>query len=374
MYTDFSRSWLDINLSATKNNFRNISRISTPCEVLAVLKADGYGLGATPIANALIDEGAKRIGVASAFEAAELRGVKAQLQVMSAVFPEEIPFLIESEIDLPVTDLTMAKEIASIAMQLGRIAKGHIKIDAGMGRLGIPIEHAYETILECAKLDGLELVGIFAHFPYSSEYNYEESHKQLRNFVLLIEKLKKNGISFAYCHIANSDAINHFPLAVKPPFNMVRAGITLHGLVDNGESAPPWLKSVPSFKSRLSAVRTLPKGRTVGYGGTYRLERDMRIGTIAAGYADGIPLALSNRGEVLLRGTRCKILGRISMDYTTIDLSNLPQAMPGDVVTLFGRDGNEEISVSDWAQIKGTHPYDIICSISPRVKRTYSGN
>ncbi|MBR0056658.1 MAG: alanine racemase, partial [Kiritimatiellae bacterium] len=172
-----------------------------------------------------------------------------------------------------------------------------------------------------------------------------------------------------WVHAANSDAICHLPEAARPPFNLVRAGLAMHGLADMGESRPEWLREVASFRARIVSARTLPAGSSVGYGATFRLDRPMRVGTIAAGYADGIPLALSNACDVIVGGARCPIVGRISMDYTTIDLTNAPGAAPGDVATLFGADGAEAVSPADWARVKRTHPYDIICSVSPRVPR-----
>lgn len=373
MEKDFARAWLEVDLSASRNNFVHIREQASPCEVLAVLKADGYGLGAAPLARTFIAAGARRIGVATAAEAMKLLGLGARLQVMSAVFPEELDDLIRADVELPVTDAEMAEKIGAAARRLGKTAKGHMKLDTGMGRLGTIVEEALEVVPRCCAVEGLDVIGIFAHFPMSCEHETAYCRRQLGLERSAIAALAEKGLSFTWRHAANSDAISHFPEAMREPFNMVRAGITLHGLVDVGESAPPWLRPVASFRARLAAVRTLPAGRTVGYGGTFRLDRPMRIGTIAAGYADGVPLAISNNADVLLAGRRCPVVGRVSMDYTTIDLSGAPDARPGDVVTLFGRDGDAEIPAMDWARAKRTHPYDIICSVSPRVPRVYVG-
>ncbi len=369
MQSEFSRSWLEVDLAASRNNLRQIIKQSAPCEVLAVLKADGYGLGAEPIARAIVDEGIKRIGVATTEEALKLLPLGVQVQIMSAVFPEELPDLLRARVEVPVTDFEMARKIGETARRLGVVAKGHIKLDTGMGRLGILIEEADAVIEKCSKVEGLELVGIFSHFPEAS--NRELSVSQIEAMSVLLERLKAGGIEFHYRHIANSDAIICLPEAIRYPFNLVRAGITQHGIVDAAFGMPESLSPVASFKARIVSVRDMPSGRTLGYGGTYRLTGSKRIGTIAAGYADGLPLALSNKGEVLVRGRRVKIVGRISMDYTTIDLTGMDDVKAGDVVTLFGKDADEEISVNEWAALKGTHPYDIICSVSPRVSRCY---
>lgn len=373
MQNQFSRAWLEVDIKASLDNFNHIRDHVSPCEVLAVLKADGYGLGAREIAKAYVGAGAKRIGVATAAEAFDILDLGAQVQVMSAVFPEELPDLIAAGIELPVTDFEMARVIGETARRLGRTARCHMKLDAGMGRLGTLVEDALEVVPRCCAVDGVEMVGIFAHFPMSCEHREDYCRNQLEMEKSVIAGLEGKGLHFALRHAANSDAIDHFPEAAREPFNMVRAGIALHGLVDVGESVPSWLRPVASFRARLAAVRMLPAGRTVGYSGTYTLKQPTLIGTIAAGYADGVPLAISNNADVLVAGRRCPVVGRVSMDYTTIDLSAVPDARPGDVVTLFGRDGDEEIPVMDWASVKKTHPYDIICSVTSRVNRVYIG-
>ncbi len=365
----FSRSWLEIDLAASRHNLSHIIKEAAPCNVLAVLKADGYGLGAAPIARAIVEEGIDRIGVATTEEALKLLPLGVQVQIMSAVFPEELSDIIRARVEVPVTDIAMAREIGRVARKMGITAKGHIKLDTAMGRLGILIEEAEELIPECCNIEGLEIVGIFSHLPCAADH--AQSLKQIEQMRKLLDKLAAQNIKFKWRHIANSEAINRVPEAICSPFNLVRAGITQHGLIDAPASVAPWLRPVAAFKSRLISVRTMPAGRTLGYNGTYKLDKPTRIGTIAAGYADGIPLALSNNGEVLVSGRRARIVGRISMDYTTVDLSDIPEAKQGDIVTLFGKDGNDEIPVSDWAKAKATHPYDIICSVSPRVSRIY---
>lgn len=371
MENGFNRAWLEVDLSRSRHNFRRIKLASAPCDVLTVLKADGYGLGARPIAEALIEEGASRIGVATAKEAMDLYTVGAQIQILSAIFPEELEDVIHAGIEVPITDLESARAIGAVATRLGTKAKCHIKLDAGMGRLGILAEEALDVVPRCAAIDGIDIVGIFGHFPLSCEHNYEACLRQLEWEKSIILSLQSEGLKVRWIHAANSDAIAHFPLAAQPPFNLVRAGLILHGLVEDGETPPPWMHNVASFRSRIAAVRTLPKGRTVGYGATFTLDRPMRIGTVAAGYADGVPLAASNKLEVIVAGRRCPIVGRISMDYTTVDLTDVPDVKVGDVATFFGTDGVESIPILDWARVKGVHPYDIICSISPRVARIY---
>lgn len=367
------RVWLEIDHAVVRSNFRHIAAKVAPCGVLAVLKADAYGLGAREIARTLVEEGAARIGVAEPSEAFGLLDVGRPVQIMSAVLPDEVPDLVAYDIAMPLTDLAMAKVIGEAAVKAGRKAHCHVKIDTGMGRLGILVEQADEIVPLCCAVDGIDAEGIFTHFPMAYKQHGEFTVKQLEEFKGLISRLAAKGVTFKYRHCANSDAINNYPPAAKEPFNLVRAGLNLHGLFDPDGAREMDIAPVMSLKTRLVAVRDMPTGRTLGYGATCRLFRPTRVGTISAGYADGLPLALSNRGYVLVRGRICPILGRLSMDYATIDLSQVPDATIGDIVTCLGRDGGESVSPEDWASLKGTHPYDIICSISPRVRRVHVG-
>ncbi|MBN2048867.1 MAG: alanine racemase, partial [Spirochaetales bacterium] len=197
------------------------------------------------------------------------------------------------------------------------------------------------------------------------------NRRQLSLFMTLLDNLAEQGLRFPKVHIANSDAVNNLPWTYKKPFTHVRVGLNLHGSFESEGNRAVTLESIFTLKTRVVSIRTLPAGMTVGYGRTYTLKQPTRVGTIAAGYADGLPLALSNRGYVLVRGKPCPVLGRLSMDYTTISLENAPEASRGDEVVCLGRDGDEEITVDAWAQLKGTHAYDIICSFGNRVSRRY---
>ena len=270
---------------------------------------------------------------------------------------------------LPVTDLASAKLISKAAQKLDKTAKVHIKIDTGMGRLGIPVIDAFNTILEILRLPNLDCEGIFSHCAMAYDPKDPTTLRQINLFKALIAELKREGVVFREIHIAASDAINNFPEAIKRPFNVVRTGINLHGSFDpNGRKALK-LEPVLTLKTRVAQVRELPAGTTLGYGRTWCLNEPTKIATISAGYADGFPLAISNRGFVFIGGKRCKILGRISMDYTTVDVTDVPKVKSGDEVICFGKCGDDSITPDDWAEIKGTHAYDIICSLGSRVER-----
>ena len=308
---------LTVNLGTLAENYRAVCGVAAPCAVMPVLKANAYGLGVDPIAKALVAAGAPRIAVAEPFEALALADLGVPIQILSGILPDEIGPMIEAGVTLPLVSLESARAISDEAVRQGRTAICHL---------------AFRVVLDAAEALG---------------------HR------------------FRWVHAANSDAINNAPAACAAPFNLVRCGINLHGAFDAAGSLRVPLRPVLTMTTRLAQIRDLPEGTPIGYGHTYRTRRPMRVGTVCAGYADGLPLALSNRGSVLIRGVPVPILGRLSMDYLTVNLDDVPEACVGDVVTLLGRDGDHEIPVQDWAALKGTHAYDIICSIGSRVARRY---
>jgi len=365
------RVWLEISLETLTRNYRNIAAAVAPAGVLTVLKANAYGLGVVPIAEALCRAGAAGFGVAEPHEALQLLSLGKPVQILSSVLPEEIEPMVEAGVTLPVTDLETARRISAAAAACGRTATVHIKLDTGMGRLGVLAHEAPDVIRAVHALPGLACEGIFSHFPFAYETGSELTNRQMDRFIEIIEELAREGITFDQRHIANSDAINNFPRACRAPFNVVRTGINLHGSFDTVGRRALHLASVLTLKTRLTAIRTLPAGTGIGYGHTFRLHRSTRVGTVSAGYADGMPLALSNRGYLLIRGTPCPILGRLSMDYTTVSLESVPDARIGDEVVCLGGEGMHALTVEDWATLKNTHPYEIICSFGNRVERRY---
>ncbi len=365
------RVWLEISLGTLTANYLKIAQAVAPAQILAVLKANAYGLGVLPIARALAEAGADAFGVAEPYEALQLLPLGRPVQVLSSVLPDEIEPLVSAGVILPVTDLPTARLISDAATRLGTTATIHFKLDTGMGRLGILMPDAPDVIRQACRLPGLACEGLFSHFPYAYETGSELTHHQMDLYIALLHDLARDGITFAKRHIANSDAVNNFPRACREPFNVVRTGINLHGSFDTAGRRRLNVHPVLTLKSRLSAVRDLPAGTGIGYGHTYRLHRTTRVGTVSAGYADGLPLALSNRGYLLVRGVPCPVLGRLSMDYTTVSLDCVPDAAVGEEVVCLGGSGEHALTVEDWAALKGTHPYEIICSFGNRVERRY---
>ncbi len=364
-----SRVWLEINLKTLRENFRNIRKTVSPCGVISVLKANAYGLGVHDIARTLADAGTAWFGVAELNEALLLKDVKLPVQIIGSVLPDEIPEAVKNGFIMPVTDLEIAKLISSEAVRQRRKAECQFLIDTGMGRLGILDSEAYKVIKKAVKLPNIAYTGIYSHFPMAYMTGSEFTMDQVFKFQRLLEQLRAEGISFTKIHMANSDAINNFPVTYRPPFNYVRTGINLHGSFDSQGQRVLNLKSILTLKTRLVSIRDLPAGTSISYGGTYTLPKRMKVGIVSAGYADGMPLALSNRGYVLIRGRPCHILGRVTMDYTIVSLDQLPGAKRGDEVTCLGGEGPLAITVENWAQLKGTHPYEIICSFGTRVRR-----
>ncbi|MCL1920861.1 MAG: alanine racemase [Kiritimatiellaeota bacterium] len=367
------RVWLEISLGTLTGNYRKIREAVAPAEVIAVLKADAYGLGVLPIAEALIEAGVERFGVAEPHEAMRLLPLGKRVQILSSVLPEEIAPMVGAGVTLPVTDLATAERISAEATRQGRAATVHFKIDTGMGRLGILAAEAAGIIRAAHRLPGLNCEGIFSHFPCAYDAESDLTHRQIGTFCALLDALAADNITFAKIHIANSDAINNFPRASRAPFNAIRAGINLHGSFDTAGKRTLRVAPVLTLKTRLTAIRDLPQGTGIGYGHTCRLARATRVGVISAGYADGLPLALSNRGHVLIRGVPCPVLGRVSMDYTSVSLEHAPHAQVGDEAVCLGGAGAHAVTVEDWAAIKQTHAYDIICSFGNRVERRFVG-
>ena len=370
---------VEIDLGALVRNYRRIQAHVKPMRVLCVLKANAYGLGVGPYAEALAKAGCRDFGVAEPFEALELLSVlrrgrcAADVQILSSILPDEIAPMVKAGVILPVTDLATAKLISAAARRARTTARVHFKLDTGMGRLGILAKDALETIRAVRALPALDCEGIFSHCPMAYDPKDPFTKRQVALFKSIVAACAKEGIAFRKVHMAASDAINNFPETARSPFTMVRTGINLHGSFDpNGRKALK-VEPVLSLKTRVAQVRELPAGTTLGYGRTWCLSAPTKVATISAGYADGLPLALTNRGFVFIGGRRCKIIGRISMDYTTVDVSDVPDVKPGDEVVCFGACGRDSITPDDWAELKGTHAYDVICSLGSRVQRVVVG-
>lgn len=368
-YTFQSRVVLTVDLHKIRQNYLRIMERVQPLRVMAILKANAYGLGVSRVARCLKDAGVHAIGVAELREALAIRELGIPVQILGGLIPDEVPAVVHYDITATVGSRRVGEWLSQEAVRQKKIVNCHVKLDTGMGRLGLQCHEAVEAIRYLASLPNLRLQGIFSHFS-SANSDHEYSMLQVDRFQQILGQLAAHDIHFQYVHIANSDGINNIPAALKYPFNMVRTGINLYGVFDmQGQQSMELLPAL-EMTARVVGVRDLPAGTTIGYSRTYKLSKPTRVGTVCIGYADGLPIAMSNCGVVYIRGSACRILGRISMDYTTVDLSDVPDAQEGDLVTCIGK----EITVADWARYKGTIPYEIICSIGNRVARRYIGD
>ena len=369
-----TRVWLEVDLDTVRSNFLKIKAAASPAQTLAVVKANAYGLGVRPIAEVLLNAGTAGFCAATLEEALELKRFGKSVQILGGVLDFEREAAVANDLILGITDFECAQKISAEALRQNKTVECHFKLDTGMGRLGILASQAEKIIPQIIRLPNLDCCGIYTHFPSSERGPNEDNRAQIERFLNVIGNLKKQGITFRKIHMANSDAINLLPQTHQEPFTHVRAGIDLHGSFSGGKDGLN-LESVFTLKSRLLAYRMMPAGHGIGYNSTCILPKDTRVGTVTAGYADGLPLGLSNRGKVIIQGRICPIIGRISMDYMTVSLEAFgddPPA-PGTEVTLIGRENGLSVPTEEWAALKGTHAYDVLCSFGPRVKRIYTG-
>jgi len=359
-------TWLNIDLDAIKFNLRQVKKIISPeTEIMAIVKANGYGHGASEIAKVSLEEGVGWLGVATVHEGVELReaGIEAPILVLGTLLSNQIDDIVEYNLTPTVYTYDLAKKLSQIGIDI----KIHIKIDTGMGRIGLIAEEAGEEILKIANLANIKIEGIFTHFA-KSDVDKAYTAKQLNRFNQLIDFLKDNGIEVPIIHTSNSAAIINCP---KAHYKMVRMGIILYGLYpDQTLSNQIELKSAMSWKAKIVHVKEVKTGTAISYGCTYVTKSKTKIATLPVGYHDGYSRALSGQVEVLFKGQRVPVIGNICMDQMMIDVSGM-EVEVGDVVTLLGKEGGEEISANELAYKLGTINYEVISRIGLRVPRIF---
>lgn len=372
----FERVCAYVDMDAMLWNMRRMhERTESQVKMAAVIKADGYGHGSVPIARELENEDyVWGYAVATAEEALQLREAEIgkPILLLGYAFPYCYDMLAAHKIRPAVFTLQMAKELSEAALRTGRTVKVHIKVDTGMGRIGIPTgEAGVSFVRELAAFKGIEIEGIFTHFAKADAADKRDTMHQFARFTQFIEQIEKElGLFIPIKHCCNSAGILELP---EMGMDMVRAGIALYGLWPSDEVRRDTvlLKPVLSWKSRVSYVKELEAGGSVSYGGTFTAQHRMRVATIPVGYADGYPRGLSGRGSVLICQKRCPILGRICMDQFMVDVSEVPDAEVGTEVTLLGADGNERITAEELGTLSGRFNYELVCGISRRVPRVY---
>ena len=374
----YDRVWAEIDLDAIAFNIESIKKnISINTQIVAVIKADGYGHGAIPIAKMLeSDSHVWGYAVATATEAMELRnsGIKKPILILSYTFVSDYRELIENEVRIAVFTQEMAAALSDTARKLGKCCKVHIKVDTGMTRIGVqPNLDAIELIRQISELENIEIEGIFTHFARADEKDKSKAYEQLNKFNAFLTQIEETtAMKIPIRHCSNSAGIAEIPEA---NMDMVRAGIILYGLWPSEEveeDGKITLKPALSLKSKVVYVKTVPAGQEISYGGTFTTKRETRVATICVGYGDGYPRSLSNKGYVLINGQRAPILGRVCMDQFMVDITNVTgDVRTESVVTLIGKDGTEEITMETLGALSGRFNYELACDLGKRIPRVY---
>jgi alanine racemase len=370
--TTFSPTTATISLSALAHNLAQLRRCLSPgCDLLAVVKANAYGHGAVEVTRALIHQGVSRVAVVSVEEGLVLRqaGINAPIIVLGPLFAEQVPVMIAQQLTPVISDAGVVPALAGAAQAAKLSYPVHIKVDTGMGRLGLPPGDVL-SLIESPHFRGpLQLEGLMTHLADTDGPSIDFTEQQLREFQQVLRQLEQAGVTVPLIHAANSAAIVRYPRA---HFSLVRPGIMLYGYHTLPDAvAAPTLKPVLTLTTTIAQVRTLPRGGPVSYNCSFTATRPSRIAVLPIGYADGYSRQLSNRGMVLVQGRRVPIVGLICMDMMMVDITDLPQANVGEEVVLIGRQGDEAITADELAELAGTIPYEILCGIGPRVPRVY---
>lgn len=373
MDTTKMRTWAEIDLSALEHNYRALrAMLPVGCRFLGVCKANAYGHGAVPVAQKLEQLGADMLAVACVDEARELRqaGITLPILCLGNTPVELAPMLLEYQVTQAVGDLATGQALSDAAVAAGKSLTIHVKLDTGMSRLGFLWEAGREEetadeIAQLCRLPGLAAEGLFTHFA-DADGSEAYTMAQFDRFLAARAALEERGIAFKICHCASSAAVLQYPCT---HLDMVRPGLVLYGWYPAEELKGldgPGLEPVMAVKSRVAAVRSLPKGTPVSYGRTAVLERDSRIAVVPVGYGDGYPRSLSNRMVMRVRGVECPIVGRVCMDMCMLDVTGVPGVQAGDVAVVYDGPLLERA-----AQLAGTIPYELMCDVNPRVPRVY---
>jgi alanine racemase len=361
------RCWAEIDLGALRHNIAAArGQVAAGVKVMGVVKANAYGHGVDAVAKALIGH-VDMYGVANVGEAEELRShiPEAPVFILGPALPDERARIVAARFVPSISTVDEARDFASLAG--AEPLDVHLKIDTGMGRIGILEEQVVTVAREILSIRGLRVAGLATHLPVADEDD-AFTRDELARFHRVVSQLRETGIAHPIVHAENSAGIIAYPAQAG---DMVRAGLMIYGSSPIPDFQPK-LRPVMTWKTRITLVRDLPAGHGVSYGRTFITPRPMRIATLAVGYADGYQRHLSNRGaEVLIGGRRCPVLGRVTMDQILADVSALPQVTEGDEVVLVGRQGSEEIFAAELAEKSGTIPWEIFTGVGRRVERVY---
>ena len=363
-------TWVEIDLEAIAGNVRRVAEIIGPeVAIMAVLKADAYGHGAVKVARTALNNGARLMGVACLGEALALRqaGIAAPILVLGYTPPWQAREMVLHDVTATLFSLDVARALSRAAVELRGVARAHLKVDTGMGRLGLLPDQAADFVRQARELPGLELEGVFTHFSSADELDRAYTLAQLAAFREVLRAVEEAGVSPRWVHAANSAALLTLP---ESRFNLVRLGIAMYGLDPSPEvGCPPGFRPALSFKTTIAQVKALPAGSAISYGRAYHTAGPARIAVIPVGYADGFRRGPAHWGEVLVRGRRAPLVGRVCMDQTMIDVTAIPDAREGDEVVLIGQQGADRLTAEDVARRLGTINYEVISEILARVPR-----
>ena len=364
-------TWAEIDLGAMRHNLGVIKGfLSEKVKIMAVVKANAYGHGLLAVSKALVDGGVDYLGVATVDEAMKLRenGLDVAVLVMGAVLAEEAKVCVKNNITLTLSDGELLGVLTDLASEMSIRPKVHIKVDTGMGRIGVWHENAFDLIKEVNSRKQIEIEGVYTHFS-SAARDTIFTKMQLTCFEKVRSDIEAAQIKVKYFHASNSIAILDWDDA---HFNLTRSGILLYGVSPKQNMAGKLgLKPVMSLKTKIVHLKDVPPGRSISYGRTYITEKDTKIATIPIGYADGYGRILSNKAETLVRGKYVKVVGMVTMDQTLLDVGDVPDVKVGDEVVLIGDQQGENIHIEKIAKLSGTIPYEILSQITDRVPRVY---
>ncbi len=366
------RCWAEIDLAALERNLRLI-RASLPAHMryVAVIKADAYGHGLHQTAARLMHAGADLFAVATLSEATAVRelGPGWPILLLSPLLPEEDRYLAEYDLAATVSSAEEVARFNAVGRSAGKPVSVHLKIDTGMGRLGVWHEKARELCANILEARHLRLAGVFTHFASPDDAAF--TAEQRRRFLAALALCEGIHLNEIFVHADNSAGIETMPGA--SPFNAVRVGLLQFGILPHPNSLLAQVHTEPVFslKTRVGLVKNLPNGQTISYGRTHTLARESKVAVLCAGYGDAIPRAMSSRAQVLIQGQRCNVLGRVTMDQTIVDVSDIPSIACGDEAVLVGRQSGAEISIGEFSQWADTIPWETLCSVTKRVPRIY---
>jgi alanine racemase len=366
--------WMEVNLDNLAYNIRQIkNNIKAPASIMGIVKADGYGHGAVEISRVLLEEGVQRLGVAVLDEGIALRqeGIDVPILVLGYTPPQLFDKVLEHRITPTLYNYQDALRLSELASKNGSSVKVHLKLDTGMGRIGmIPGQDSLDMVSNIYALPGIKIEGIFTHFSVADEKDKTYTREQFKKFTGFVNALKERGIDIPLRHAGNSAASIDLP---ETHLDMVRPGVILYGLYpsDEVEKGKLSLKPLAALKTVISHVKTVPSGTSVGYGRKYISAGERVIATLPIGYADGYTRLLSGKASVLVHGTRAPLAGNICMDQCMIDVTGIEGVKVGDEVVLMGSQGEETITAEELASLLGTINYEIVCLIGKRVPRVY---